>query len=186
MPDRRLAACLVAVVLTVSAACPAVAADRPMFSAEDIEFFEKEIRPIFVEHCQECHGPEEPEAGLRLDARATILKGGDTGPAIVPGKPDESELILAVQYDPAGYQMPPDGACRMNRLRSSSSGSAGELPGQTRILKLQVVQRSTSMPVPSTGLSSRWPTSNLPPSVTKRGAATRSTASSSPGWKSRG
>ncbi|MFG0333334.1 MAG: PSD1 and planctomycete cytochrome C domain-containing protein [Maioricimonas sp. JB049] len=86
-----------------------IAADRPDFSAEDIEFFEKEIRPIFVEHCQECHGAQEPEAGLRLDARATILKGGDTGPAIVPGKPEESELILAVQYDPAGYQMPPEG-----------------------------------------------------------------------------
>ncbi|QDU37885.1 Planctomycete cytochrome C [Maioricimonas rarisocia] len=109
MPLCRIAVCLAALILIGPFAGLLNAADRPEFSAEDIEFFEKEIRPIFVEHCQECHGAEEPEAGLRLDARATILRGGDTGPAIVPGKPDESELILAVQYDPAGYQMPPEG-----------------------------------------------------------------------------
>ena len=85
------------------------AEDQPQFSAEQLEFFEKEVRPIFVEHCHKCHGPDEQEGGLRLDARSSILKGGDTGPAIAPGKPDESELILAISYDPDGYQMPPDG-----------------------------------------------------------------------------
>jgi cytochrome c553 len=79
------------------------------FTAEQIAFFEAKVRPLLVERCHECHGAETQEAGLRLDGRAAILRGGDTGPAIVPGKPDQSELIRAVRYDPEGYQMPPDG-----------------------------------------------------------------------------
>ena len=79
------------------------------FTPDQIEFFEKQIRPILVEHCQECHGADEPEAGLRLTSRQAILRGGDSGPAIVPGMIDKGELLLAVSYDADGYQMPPDG-----------------------------------------------------------------------------
>jgi len=86
----------------------AVAADDA-FSPEQLEFFEREVRPILVERCYECHGPEEQEASLRLDSRAYALKGGDTGPAFVPHKPEESELVNAISYDPDGYQMPPEG-----------------------------------------------------------------------------
>jgi hypothetical protein len=78
------------------------------FSAEQIEFFETEIRPLLVERCAECHAGETPEAGLRLDSRATLLAGGDSGAAIVSGEPDQSLLIRAVGYldEP---KMPPDG-----------------------------------------------------------------------------
>ena len=86
--------------------CSVTAAD---FAPQQIEFFETEVRPLLVKRCHECHGPDEQEAGLRLDSRAAILKGGDTGAALVPGEPEESELIRAVRYDPDGYQMPPDG-----------------------------------------------------------------------------
>ncbi len=78
------------------------------WSAEQIEFFEKKVRPVFVMHCQKCHGPEKQEGEFRIDSRSSILQGGDTGPAMTPGSPAESEIILAINYDPDGYQMPPD------------------------------------------------------------------------------
>ncbi len=79
------------------------------FSPDQLEFFEKQVRPLLVEQCQKCHGAEKQEGGLRLDSRSAVLRGGDTGPALKPGNPDDSELILAIQYDPDGYQMPPNG-----------------------------------------------------------------------------
>ena len=62
------------------------------------EFFEKQIRPLLVENCQSCHGEKKQAGGLRLTSRDTLLKGGESGPAVVPGKPDESRLIRAVGY----------------------------------------------------------------------------------------
>jgi cytochrome c553 len=62
------------------------------------EFFEKDIRPVLVEICQSCHGAEKSKGGLKLVDRAAILRGGDSGAAIVPGKPDESLVIRAVRY----------------------------------------------------------------------------------------
>jgi hypothetical protein len=85
-----------------------------LFAAEptqaDLDFFEKRIRPLFVEHCYSCHGGGEKrtKGGLRLDVREGWSVGGDSGPAIEPGKPDESLLILAVRYG-EGLDMPPRG-----------------------------------------------------------------------------
>ena len=75
----------------------------------DAEFFEKKIRPVFVEHCYKCHSQEaeKVKGGLLLDTRDGLLKGGDTGPAIVPGDPDKSLLIKAVRYIDEDLQMPP-------------------------------------------------------------------------------
>ena len=58
------------------------------------DFFEKKIRPILVEHCYKCHSTRSKrlKADLRLDSREGLVKGGDSGPAIVVGKPDESSL----------------------------------------------------------------------------------------------
>jgi hypothetical protein len=70
------------------------------------EFFEKEVRPLLVEHCQKCHGDNKPKGGLRLTSRAAVLQGGDSGPAAVAGKPDSSLLIQAVRYNDTP-QMPP-------------------------------------------------------------------------------
>src|SRR5581483_1229656 len=50
------------------------------------EFFENEVRPLLVEHCQKCHSDNKPKGGLRLTSRDAVLKGGDSGPAAVPGK----------------------------------------------------------------------------------------------------
>jgi len=86
----------------------ALAADLPS-GAADAEFFEQHVRPLLVRHCHECHGDvAQPGGNLRLDARQAVLKGGDSGPAAVAGKPDESLLVQAVRHD--GITMPPEGA----------------------------------------------------------------------------
>ncbi len=86
----------------------AALAESQSFSAADLEFFENEVRPRLAEHCYECHSidSETIEGGLRLDSRRAILTGGDTQPAIVPGHPDESLLIDAIEYGDL-YEMPP-------------------------------------------------------------------------------
>src|SRR5688500_15043359 len=58
----------------------------------DLEFFESKIRPVLAEHCIGCHGAKKQKGGLRLDSRAAWAKGGDSGPAVVPGKADRSLL----------------------------------------------------------------------------------------------
>jgi hypothetical protein len=70
------------------------------------DFFEKQVRPLLVEHCQTCHGEKKVRGGLKLTSRAHILKGGDSGPAAVPGKPEKSLLVQAVRYHDA-LRMPP-------------------------------------------------------------------------------
>jgi cytochrome c553 len=62
------------------------------------DFFEKSIRPLIVERCQSCHGEKKAKAGLRLTDRESLLKGGESGPAVVPNAPDESRLVQAVRY----------------------------------------------------------------------------------------
>ena len=59
----------------VAALKPAAPAEE--LSAETIEFFESKIRPVLIQNCYECHGPEKQKAGLRLDSRDAILKGGE-------------------------------------------------------------------------------------------------------------
>lgn len=78
-------------------------------STADIEYFEKKIRPLLHEHCFECHSAESKtlHAGLRLDSLSGMLQGGDSGPSVVPGKPDESLLISSIHYN--DYEMPPKG-----------------------------------------------------------------------------
>lgn len=65
------------------------------------EFFEKKIRPVLATNCYGCHSSklETPMGGLALDTKAGLLKGGDSGPAIVPGKPAESLLLRAMRYN---------------------------------------------------------------------------------------
>ena len=58
---------------------------------EDREFFEAKIRPVLVEHCYECHNSvDTAEGGVAIDHRAGLMRGGDGGPVVVHGKPDES------------------------------------------------------------------------------------------------
>jgi mono/diheme cytochrome c family protein len=78
-------------------------------SPEAAEFFEARIRPILVEKCVSCHGPKKQSSSLRLDSREAMLKGGDSGPAIVPSRPEESLVIQAVAHRHEELKMPPKG-----------------------------------------------------------------------------
>src|SRR5262249_15609317 len=64
------------------------------------------VRPLLIEKCQDCHSGEKPKGRLDLTSRASLLKGGRTGPAAVPGRPDESLLIEVVHYE-SEPRMPP-------------------------------------------------------------------------------
>ena len=83
----------------------------PVADPEGIAFFEQRIRPIFAEHCYSCHSASAKtlQANLLLDSSNSILAGGDSGPSIIPNKPDESLLIQSVRYSPNHSAMPPDG-----------------------------------------------------------------------------
>ena len=71
--------------------------------------FDRDIKPILQKNCFSCHGAEKPRGGLRLDARAHAIAGGDSGPAIVPGKASESLLIKLVAAHEDVRPMPPKG-----------------------------------------------------------------------------
>lgn len=95
---------LLIVVVLASSAASAGAKET-----DGIEFFEAKIRPVLVEQCYSCHSAKAKilRGNLLLDTREGLLKGGDSGPAVVVGKPDESVLIDALKYD--GFEMPPSG-----------------------------------------------------------------------------
>ncbi len=90
-----------AVWLTFGDALPG--ADLP---ADQAEFFEKQVRPILVNRCEDCHNEDSPESGLQVDSLEGLLRGGDRGPAIVPGKPQQSLIIGAVKHSGQIF-MPP-------------------------------------------------------------------------------
>lgn len=78
-------------------------------SRAGLEFFERRIRPVLAEKCYQCHSKESEKlkGGLKLDSKAGLEKGGDSGPAVVPGEPDKSRLIQAIRYSEKDLQMPP-------------------------------------------------------------------------------
>ncbi|MFM7931315.1 MAG: DUF1549 domain-containing protein, partial [Pirellula sp.] len=97
-----------AFMLLATGLCPWVIAQDP-----NLDFFESKIRPVLVERCYECHSsqtkPGELGGKLRLDSAPSIARGGTLGPALLAGKPTESLLIKAIEYNDSGFQMPPDG-----------------------------------------------------------------------------
>jgi hypothetical protein len=78
--------------------------------AEDNQYFERKIRPLLSKHCYACHSAEAKplHGGLRLETDKGVKQGGDSGPVLSPGKPDESLLIEAIRYK-GDIQMPPEG-----------------------------------------------------------------------------
>jgi hypothetical protein len=92
--------------VAVFLAAPALAADKP--SPEAVEFFEARIRPVLTEKCLSCHGEKKQSGGLRLDTKDAVLKGGDTGPALVAGKANESLIVKAIRHE-GELKMPPKG-----------------------------------------------------------------------------
>jgi hypothetical protein len=97
-----------AAILVILAEWPALGGDT--------SFFEAKIRPVLVERCYTCHALATGKAkgGLTLDTRDGLRKGGDTGLAVVPGKPDESLLVAAIRYHDVNLKMPPKAVDRLN------------------------------------------------------------------------
>lgn len=85
-------------------------ADRPPADKAGTEFFEKNVRPILVKHCYECHSESagEQQGGLLLDRSSGWLKGGNTQKAVVPGEVAASLLVTAISYKDKSLQMPPE------------------------------------------------------------------------------
>ena len=88
------------------------------FATADLEFFEKKIRPLLSQNCFKCPSAKAKKlkGGLRLDYRAGILKGGDSGPAVRSGKPDMSRLVEASNYDNVDLEMPPSGKLNATQI----------------------------------------------------------------------
>jgi mono/diheme cytochrome c family protein len=107
---------------------------RQCVAADNAVDFKRDIEPIFVKRCSECHGPDKHKGGLRLDLKAEAMKGGKSGkPAIAPGKSSESEIIRRVTTDDADDFMPPKGArlepAQVAALRAWM-GSRSDLAGE--------------------------------------------------------
>ena len=94
--------------LLVGVAFPGQAAG---LTTQQTEFFENKVRPVLVSSCYKCHSTqaEKIKGGLLMDSREGVLKGGDTGPAIVPGNAEKSLLVKAIHYEDQDLQMPPKG-----------------------------------------------------------------------------
>lgn len=88
-------------VLTIVLCSSAPAAE------EASRHFHESVKPLIDSRCVSCHGSEEVKGGLRMDSREALLAGGDSGPAVIPGKPSESLVIQAVRHTREGYEMPP-------------------------------------------------------------------------------
>ena len=100
---------ITAAALSFTALATHAADIPPAISPADLQFFEAKIRPVLSEECYKCHShqADRVKGKLMLDSRDGLLLGGATGPAIMPGKPDDSLLIQAIRYTDEDLQMPP-------------------------------------------------------------------------------
>jgi len=103
---RRVVARLIAPIIVATALAPVVAARAA--APADFGHFEAKVRPLLVAHCLQCHAGEKTSGGLALDSREGWQKGGDSGPAIVPGEPEASLLLKAVRSIEGVSAMPPE------------------------------------------------------------------------------
>ena len=165
MLRNSISACLL--LLVVSSAC----ADESTADDKHVEFVRAKVLPLLESRCFECHRDrKEHKGGLFLGNRAGALKGGESGPAIVPGKPEESLLVEAIRYE--GFEMPPrsrmpnaevdilvqwvrDGAVWPKDLQSASTGGATEFPLQQR-KESHWVWKPITRPAPPKVNDAKW------------------------------
>jgi mono/diheme cytochrome c family protein len=147
-------------LLTLMTALPVVAAQP---STADIEFFEKQVRPVLSEQCWSCHGPKKQNAGLRLDSRAGIVKGGESGPAIDEKEPGKSLLLSAIRHE-GELRMPPKPKARLGRpaidaltewVNRGAPWPATSLPEATDWRKHWAFQ-PVANPVPAIHADDKW------------------------------
>ncbi len=104
----RTSAAIVAALLGVAICSATSGAEVPPAAARRVEF-ERDVRPLLTATCVSCHGPAKQKGGLRLDRKGDALRGGDSGPVIVPGKGAESSMVLLASGADANQVMPPKG-----------------------------------------------------------------------------
>ncbi|MDA0659936.1 MAG: PSD1 and planctomycete cytochrome C domain-containing protein [Planctomycetota bacterium] len=114
LPKRLIVACVAIVYGLLSPVF--VMGEAPEDLAAKSDFFESQVRPLLISQCADCHGAEEQSAGLRVDSLGSLLRGGDTGPALVPGDVESSLLVQAIRQT-GELRMPPD-----SRLNSEQVG----------------------------------------------------------------
>ena len=143
---------LISLVPALAATASAQAPDR-----RQLEFFEKKIRPVLIKSCYKCHSANSKELGgkLRLDYRGGLLKGGETGPALVPEKPGASLLLKAIEYRD-GLEMPPDKKLPAGVIQSFREWIAGGAV-DPRILPTGKPKPAGKRPAPSKDLWSLKP-----------------------------
>lgn len=100
--SARRPASLVLAVGLLCAAFPRSAATSAADEPPQVDF-KRDVLPIFKRKCLECHGEKKQQGGLDMSSRRAMLEGGHSGPALVPGEPDESLMIELIEFD----EMPP-------------------------------------------------------------------------------
>ncbi len=99
-------------ILLGASATPLAFAQSP---SQDVEFFETKVRPVFARNCFACH-TKSKVAGLDMSTRAGLLKGGDSGPSLVPGEPDKSLLVAVIQHAEGKPAMPKGGKLKPQEI----------------------------------------------------------------------
>src|SRR6516164_9067768 len=111
MTARMTFACRFWAVFLAAVAFPGLTA-RGNEPAKPVDYL-RDIKPLLARHCTACHGAEKQKSGLRLDSAALAKRGGDSGPAVEPGKSSESLLIQAITGAEGVAAMPPEGKERL-------------------------------------------------------------------------
>lgn len=103
------------------------AADAPAEpTPEQAKFFEEQVRPVLATNCYKCHGEEKQKGDLRLDSLTAMLAGGESGPAVVVGKPEESLLVEAIRHE--SFEMPPEGKLKDHEIASLTTWIKNGVP----------------------------------------------------------
>ena len=142
--------------------------------------FERDIRPLLIQNCQKCHSDKKQQGGLRLDSRQALLKGGDTGPAIVPGNPNDSLLIQAVRHTadlkmPATKKLPDEQIAKLERwVAEGAYWPANQANTTTKAdtKKHWAFQPVTNPPLPSVR-DTAWPRNSIDQFILARMEAAR-------------
>ena len=183
MPFNKTVFAAVFTTTLVASECRLEAAEHP--TQMQLEFFEKKVRPLLAKHCYECHSvtSKKYQAGLLVDSRASLLKGGDSGEALVPNDVDGSLIIDAVRYK--SYEMPPKGKLPAADIATLERlGSAWAHHGRTKQLRSFLLDKTSSIwkgrkaehwvwqpiksKVPPTVKNTEWPRSDLDRHVLSR------------------
>ncbi len=156
------------------APCYGVSAAELAITARQLEFFETRIRPVLSEHCFQCHSAQAKsvKAGLLLDSRDGIRRGGETGSAVVPSEPNKSLLLAALRYE--SFEMPPKGKLPDNVIADFEQwireGAAdprdGKVSANTSVMDIEAGRSFWSFqairsPQPPKTSDASWPRSDI-------------------------